>query len=167
MHIHHLDSEEIDRDGIAQLAGMDGVLVPGGFGKRGVEGKIKAIRHAREHGIPYLGICLGMQLAVIEFARDVVGLKDATAPSSSRNSASGDALTDGRNRDGKIERRTAQSDLGGTVSRRTACDSFRARWCSGSTRRDDQRAASSSLRSQQSLHSAPRGRGPEDQRDQS
>src|SRR5213593_1664 len=69
--IHYVDSEAIERDGIDPLKGVDAILVPGGFGKRGVEGKIKAIRHARENGIPYLGICLGMQLATIEFARNV------------------------------------------------------------------------------------------------
>jgi CTP synthase len=115
--IHHLDSEEIEQNGTAALLGMDAVLVPGGFGKRGVEGKIKAIRYAREQGIPYLGICLGMQLAVIEYARHVVGLKDA-------NSTEFDPetphpvialITEWQNRDGKIERRDEKSDLGGTM----------------------------------------------------
>src|SRR6266404_5372276 len=68
--IHYVDSEAIERDGVDPLKGVDAILVPGGFGKRGVEGKIKAIRYARETGIPYLGICLGMQLAVIEYARN-------------------------------------------------------------------------------------------------
>jgi CTP synthase len=82
--IHYIDSEKIETDGTAVLEGMDAILVPGGFGKRGVEGKIQAIAFAREHRVPYLGICLGMQLAVIEFARDVAGMRARTAPSSIR-----------------------------------------------------------------------------------
>ncbi|MGC8719145.1 MAG: CTP synthase [Thermodesulforhabdaceae bacterium] len=74
----YVDSEEIEKEGgEALLEGVHGILVPGGFGKRGTEGKIKAIKYAREHKIPYFGICLGMQLAVVEFARNVVGLQDA------------------------------------------------------------------------------------------
>src|SRR6266568_4926992 len=77
--IHYVDSEAIERDGIGALQGIDAILVPGGFGKRGVEGKIAAIRHARENKIPYLGICLGMQLAVIEYARHKAGLAEANS----------------------------------------------------------------------------------------
>ena len=77
--IHYVDSEEIERSGIGMLEKMDAILVPGGFGKRGTEGKIAAIRHARESGVPYLGICLGMQLATIEFARNVCGLAGANS----------------------------------------------------------------------------------------
>ena len=115
--VHYVDSEAVDRDGIDCLKGMDAILVPGGFGKRGVEGKIKAIRHARENGIPYLGICLGMQLAVIEYARNKAGLANA-------NSTEFDAatphpvvalITEWQNRDGSIERRDHRSDLGGTM----------------------------------------------------
>ena len=115
--IHYVDSEVVERDGIAALEKMDAILVPGGFGKRGVEGKIAAIRHAREHGIPYLGICLGMQLAVIEYARHEAALADA-------NSTEFDPLTphpvvalitEWQNRDGTIEKRDARSDLGGTM----------------------------------------------------
>ncbi|MEP6701417.1 MAG: CTP synthase [Betaproteobacteria bacterium] len=115
--IHHLDSEEIERSGIDALKGMDGVLVPGGFGKRGVEGKIKAIRYAREHGIPYLGICLGMQLAVIEYARHVVGLKDANSTEFEPDTPHPviALITEWQNRDGKIERRDEKSQLGGTM----------------------------------------------------
>ena len=81
--IHYVDSEAVERDGIDCLKGMDAMLVPGGFGKRGVEGKIRAIRYARENKVPYLGICLGMQLAVIEHARaSRRGLPTPTAPSS-------------------------------------------------------------------------------------
>ena len=79
VNIHYLDSEEIEKTGIAVLEKMDAILVPGGFGQRGTEGKMRAIRHARENGVPYLGICLGMQLATIEFARNVVGLAGANS----------------------------------------------------------------------------------------
>ncbi len=115
--IHYVDSETVERDGVACLDGMDAILVPGGFGKRGVEGKINAIRHARENGIPYLGICLGMQLAVIEYARHMAGLPGA-------NSTEFEPLTlhpvvalisEWQNRDGTIERRDQLSDLGGTM----------------------------------------------------
>jgi CTP synthase len=77
--LEYIDSEQIERSGPSVLAGMDGILVPGGFGDRGVEGKITAIRYARENGVPFFGICLGMQLAVIEFARNVCGLKQASS----------------------------------------------------------------------------------------
>jgi CTP synthase len=77
--LEYIDSEQIERGGAAVLAGLDGILVPGGFGDRGVEGKIAAIRYARENGVPFFGICLGMQLAVIEFARNVCGLKQASS----------------------------------------------------------------------------------------
>ncbi|MEO8135147.1 MAG: CTP synthase [Betaproteobacteria bacterium] len=115
--IHHLDSEEIERIGTAALTGMDAILVPGGFGKRGVEGKIKAIRYARENRIPYLGICLGMQLAVIEYARNVVGLKDANSTEFERDTPHPviALITEWQNRDGKIERRDEKSELGGTM----------------------------------------------------
>jgi CTP synthase len=115
--IHYVDSESIEKNGTACLHGMDAILVPGGFGKRGVEGKIGAIRYARENGVPYLGICLGMQLAVIEYARDLAGLEGA-------HSTEFDAetphpvvalITEWQDRDGKVERRNASSDLGGTM----------------------------------------------------
>jgi CTP synthase len=77
--LEYIDSEQIERGGTNVLSGLDGILVPGGFGDRGVEGKITAIRYARENGVPFFGICLGMQLAVIEFARDVCGLKQASS----------------------------------------------------------------------------------------
>src|SRR4029079_13445435 len=79
VNIHYVDSEELEKSGLGALEKMDAILVPGGFGKRGTEGKIRAIRHARENGIPYLGICLGMQLATIEFARNVCGLAGANS----------------------------------------------------------------------------------------
>lgn len=77
--IEYIDSEDIETRGTEQLQHLDAILVPGGFGKRGTEGKIAAIRYARENGVPYLGICLGMQLAVIEFARHVAGLGGANS----------------------------------------------------------------------------------------
>jgi CTP synthase len=77
--LEYIDSEQIERGGTTMLAGLDGILVPGGFGDRGVEGKIAAIRYARENNVPFFGICLGMQLAVIEFARNVCGLKQASS----------------------------------------------------------------------------------------
>ena len=115
--IHHLDSEEIEKNGTGALLGMDAVLVPGGFGKRGVEGKIAAIRYAREQGIPYLGICLGMQLAVIEYARHLCGLKDANSTEFDPDTPHPviALITEWQNRDGRIERRDEKSDLGGTM----------------------------------------------------
>ena len=78
--LHWIDSEGINRQNVAEkLAGVQGVLIPGGFGTRGTEGMIEACRYARENGVPYFGICLGMQIAVIEFARNVAGIKDATS----------------------------------------------------------------------------------------
>src|SRR5450631_1650284 len=79
VNIHYFESQDIERSGPAELSKMDAILVPGGFGDRGIEGKIQAIRHARENRIPFLGICLGMQLAIIEYARDVLALKGANS----------------------------------------------------------------------------------------
>ncbi|MGH8801039.1 MAG: CTP synthase, partial [Casimicrobiaceae bacterium] len=115
--IHYVDSEAIEREGIEALRGVDAILVPGGFGKRGVEGKIAAIRYARESGTPYLGICLGMQLAVIEFARHRAGLAGANStefdPETPHPVVA--LITEWQNRDGTIERRDAGSNLGGTM----------------------------------------------------
>ena len=115
--IHYVDSEVVERDGIEPLRSMDAILVPGGFGKRGVEGKIAAIRYARENRIPYLGICLGMQLAVIEYARHKAGLAHANStefdPASPHPVVA--LITEWQNRDGSIEKRTDKSDLGGTM----------------------------------------------------
>ncbi len=117
VNIHYVDSEVVERDGVDCLATMDAILVPGGFGKRGVEGKIKAIRYARENGVPYLGICLGMQLAVIEFARHMAGLADANSTEFEPDTPHPVValITEWQNRDGSIEKRTASSDLGGTM----------------------------------------------------
>ncbi len=115
--IHYIDSEAIEREGTGCLRGMDAILVPGGFGKRGVEGKIQAIRYARENKIPYLGICLGLQLAVIEFARHVAGLAGAHSTEFDPNTPHPviALISEWVNRDGSLERRSAQSDLGGTM----------------------------------------------------
>jgi len=117
INIHYIDSESIEQNGTGCLANMDAILVPGGFGKRGVEGKIKAIRYARENKLPYLGICLGMQLAVIEFARNVVGLDGAHStefePESPHPVIA--LITEWQERDGRVEHRNATSDLGGTM----------------------------------------------------
>jgi CTP synthase len=115
--IEHVDSETITTESVSQLAKYDAILVPGGFGKRGIEGKISTARFARENKVPYLGICLGMQVATIEFARHVAGLKDA-------NSTEFDAdtpnpvialITEWKDADGTIKTRDANSDLGGTM----------------------------------------------------
>jgi CTP synthase len=112
-----MDSEAIEKNGTAGLEHMDAILVPGGFGKRGVEGKIQAIRYARENRVPYLGICLGMQLAVIEYARDIVGLEGAHStefePETQHPVIA--LITEWQDRDGRVERRDVQSDLGGTM----------------------------------------------------
>jgi CTP synthase len=115
--VHYVDSEAIERDGVDALKGMDAILVPGGFGKRGVEGKIAAIRHAREGGVPYLGICLGMQLAVIEYARHKADLEHANSTEFEPNTPNPVValITEWQNRDGSIEKRTTKSDLGGTM----------------------------------------------------
>jgi len=115
--INYVDSEALEREGVQALGGMDAILVPGGFGKRGVEGKIAAVRHARENGVPYLGICLGMQLAVVEYARHKAGLVGANStefdPATPHPVVA--LITEWQNRDGSIEHRTEASDLGGTM----------------------------------------------------
>jgi len=117
VNIHYIDSEAIERDGIGALEDKDAVLVPGGFGKRGVEGKIKAIRYARENKVPYLGICLGLQLAVIEYARHRAGLEGAHSTEfdpSTRHPVIA-LIHEWHGRDGRTESRDAASDLGGTM----------------------------------------------------
>ncbi len=115
--IHYVDSEQIEKSGVDILAGMDAILVPGGFGNRGVEGKIAAVRYARENGVPYLGICLGMQVAVIEFARHVANLEGAHSTEFNRATPHPviALITEWVNADGKIEKRNEQSDMGGTM----------------------------------------------------
>jgi CTP synthase len=115
--IHYLDSENLESGDLSGLADKDAILVPGGFGKRGTEGKIAAIRYAREHKIPYLGICLGMQLAVVEFARDVAGM--VGAHSTEFEAATPypviGLITEWHDASGKVETRSEDSDLGGTM----------------------------------------------------
>jgi CTP synthase len=115
--IRYIDAEEIQQNGIGVLRGMDAILVAGGFGERGVEGKIKAAGYAREQKIPYLGICLGMQVAVIEYARNKAGL--AGAHSTEFNPATPypviAMVTEWTTAEGQVERRTQNSDLGGTM----------------------------------------------------
>ncbi len=115
--IHYIDSEDIEQNGTGCLAGMDAILVPGGFGVRGTEGKIAAIQYARENKVPYLGICLGMQLAVIEFARHVAGLKDANSTEFNPNAAHKliGLIDEWQDASGNIEKRDENSDLGGTM----------------------------------------------------
>ncbi|HLS85093.1 MAG TPA: CTP synthase [Burkholderiales bacterium] len=117
INIHYFDSEELESSGVAPLEKMDGILVPGGFGKRGTEGKMAAIRCARENGIPYLGICLGMQLATIEFARNVCGLAGANSTEFDPDTPHPVValITEWLDRTGRIEKRTESSDLGGTM----------------------------------------------------
>jgi CTP synthase len=115
--VHYLDSEEIEKNGTGALEKMDAILVPGGFGKRGTEGKIRAIRYARENGVPYLGICLGMQLATIEFARNACGLEGANSTEFDPDTPHPVValITEWLDRTGRIERRNESSDLGGTM----------------------------------------------------
>jgi CTP synthase len=115
--IHYIDSEDIEQKGTAALQGMDAILVPGGFGVRGTEGKIAAIQYARENKVPYLGICLGMQLAVIEFARHVAGLSDANSTEfnpQAQHKLIG-LIDEWQDASGNIEKRDENSDLGGTM----------------------------------------------------
>jgi CTP synthase len=115
--IHYMDSEDIEQKGTAALQGMDAILVPGGFGVRGTEGKIAAIQYARENKVPYLGICLGMQLAVIEFARHVAGLTDANSTEfnpQAQHKLIG-LIDEWQDASGNIEKRDENSDLGGTM----------------------------------------------------
>jgi CTP synthase len=115
--IQYVDSEAIEREGTDCLAGVDAILVPGGFGSRGVEGKIKAIEYARENKVPYLGICLGMQLAVIEYARHKASLTEANSTEFDPNTPQPviALITEWLDREGKVEHRDASSDLGGTM----------------------------------------------------
>jgi CTP synthase len=115
--ITYIDSEEIEKNGSGCLDGMDAILVPGGFGRRGVEGKIEAVRHARERGIPYLGICLGMQLAVVEYARNVANLAGAHSTEFNQDTAHPviALITEWKAADGSTQTRSERSDLGGTM----------------------------------------------------
>ena len=115
--IRYIDSEKLETAGTDMLHDLDAILVPGGFGLRGVEGKIAAARFARENGVPYLGICLGMQVAVIEYARDVAGLEGAHSTEFDIRTPHPviALITEWQDRDGRIEQRGEGSDLGGTM----------------------------------------------------
>ena len=115
--IEYIDSETITPDNVSRLAKFDGILVPGGFGVRGVEGKICAARYARENKVPYLGICLGMQVATIEFARHAAGFNGANSTEFDVNTPHPviALITEWKDADGTIKTRSAKSDLGGTM----------------------------------------------------
>ncbi|WP_261922554.1 CTP synthase [Shewanella sp. NFH-SH190041] len=115
--IKYIDSQTVEAKGDEVLAGLDGILVPGGFGERGVEGKILAAHFARENKIPYLGICLGMQVALIEFARHVAGLAGANSTEFDKNSPHPvvGLITEWIDKEGQVEQRDEASDLGGTM----------------------------------------------------
>ena len=117
INIRYIDSERLEQGNLECLHDLDAILVPGGFGKRGTEGKIKAIKYARENGVPYLGICLGMQLAVIEFARHVAKIEAANSTEFDPETPNPVValITEWLDREGKIEKRAADSDLGGTM----------------------------------------------------
>ena len=117
VNIEYIDSEVIESTGVSSLKHLDAVLVPGGFGKRGTEGKITAIRYARHNKIPYLGICLGMQLAVIEYARDMANMLDANSTEFNLETEHPVValITEWLDRAGKVETRSTDSDLGGTM----------------------------------------------------
>jgi len=117
VNVVYVDAEDIEKNGTAALEGVDAILVPGGFGQRGIDGKIEAIRYARENKVPYMGICLGMQLAVIEFARHVAGM--AGAHSSEFNAETEfpviGLITEWVTPSGDVEQRSEDTDLGGTM----------------------------------------------------
>ena len=117
VHIEYIDSETLTPDNTQQLSRFDAILVPGGFGKRGIEGKICAARFAREHKVPYLGICLGMQIATIEYARHVAGLTDANSTEFEPDTPHPviALITEWKDADGSVKQRHANSDLGGTM----------------------------------------------------
>ena len=117
VNIRYIDSERIETEGTAVLHNVDAILVPGGFGERGIEGKIKAASYARQNNIPYLGICLGMQVAVIEFARNVAGLKGAHSTEFNKKTAHPviALITEWKTAEGAVETRSETSDLGGSM----------------------------------------------------
>ncbi|MEM0954724.1 MAG: CTP synthase [Pseudomonadota bacterium] len=117
VNIQHIDAEQIEAEGTGLLEDADAILVPGGFGERGIEGKISAVRYARENGVPYLGICLGMHVAMVEYARNVANLADAHSTEMVADTPHPviALITEWQNADGSTEFRTEQSDLGGTM----------------------------------------------------
>ena len=117
VNVHYIDSEDIEKQGPATIAGMDAILIPGGFGKRGVEGMIQTAQFARENKIPYLGICLGMQVAVVEYARNKAGLENAFSTEFDLETPHPviGLITEWQKEDGSVEQRDHDSDLGGTM----------------------------------------------------
>ncbi|MDH4072037.1 MAG: CTP synthase [Gammaproteobacteria bacterium] len=117
VNIHYFESQDIERDGVGCLRDMDGIVVPGGFGDRGIEGKVATVRYARENNVPYLGICLGMQVAVIEAARDLAGLEGAHSTEFNRGTPHPVValITEWETSAGEREQRSEESDLGGTM----------------------------------------------------
>lgn len=119
--IHYIDSEKLESDEdspeLDLVKAADAILVPGGFGRRGVEGKIRAVQYAREHKVPYLGICLGMQVAVIEYSRHCAGLNGAHSTEFVKDAAHPviGLITEWQNEDGSVERRSEASEMGGTM----------------------------------------------------
>ena len=117
VNIKYIDTQDVETKGVEILKGLDGILVPGGFGSRGVEGKILTAKYARENNIPYLGICLGMQVALIEFARHVAGMSNANSSEFDRTCPQPvvGLITEWQDADGNTEVRSDKSDLGGTM----------------------------------------------------
>lgn len=115
--IEYIDSERVEREGVDILKDVSAILVPGGFGERGVEGKIAAVKYARENKVPYLGICLGMQVAVIEYARHVANIEGATSTEFEKNAANPvvGLITEWTTEEGDVEQRSEDADLGGTM----------------------------------------------------
>jgi CTP synthase len=112
-----IEAAALETDGVGALAGADGILVPGGFGDRGFEGKVSAVKFARENGVPYYGICYGMQAAVVEYARNVLGLAQANSTENDRDTPDPviGLITEWRSLNGAVETRTEDSDLGGSM----------------------------------------------------
>jgi len=117
INIVYVDSEEIEKNGSECLQNVDAILVPGGFGNRGIEGKISTVKYARENGLPYLGICLGMQVAVIEIARNLAGLKNSDSTEFNKNTDHPviALITEWQDAKGTQEKRSKGFDLGGTM----------------------------------------------------
>ncbi|MFN7095269.1 MAG: CTP synthase, partial [Burkholderiales bacterium] len=117
VNIRYVDAEDLEHGDFSQLEQVDAILVPGGFGKRGVEGKIKSVQYARENNVPYLGICLGMQIAVVEFARNVAGLDGASSTEFDATTPYPVVamITEWVDKTGKLEQRDANANLGGTM----------------------------------------------------
>ncbi len=117
VNIVYVDSEEIENKGVECLRDIDAILVPGGFGNRGVDGKIEAVRYARENSVPYLGICLGMQVAVIEIARHLAKLEKANSTEFDKNAEDPviALITEWQDATGQVEQRSEDSDMGGTM----------------------------------------------------